>query len=456
MNMNKIKDETDQVVAEVSENNFPPPDNSKIFKPLTSDELIDILGSTIKRDDVNKLITFLALISAYTENSQINISFNAPSSSGKSYIPLEISKYFPMEDIIIIGHCSPTAFFHDYGEFDKSIKGYKVDLSRKIIVFLDQPGNLLLEYLRPVLSHDKKEIKMKITDKSQKHGLRTKNIILIGYPVVVFCTAGLTLDEQEATRFLLLSPDITAEKIREAILEKIKKEANQIQYQKLLNSDPKRKKLIRRIKAIREEDITEIKIEDMELVKKLFFDKAKILKPRHQRDIGRVISLIKSFALLNIWHRKRSGSSISVNKEDIKSAFNVWEKISEAQELNLPPYLLNLYRDVILTAHDEKYIAVGGGVKTGLSKKEILEKHFKVYGRFIPEWQLRHQILPMLETSGLITQESDPSDKRRTLVYPTSSHNISESGKGGDAIDKNKTAEEMTLDEVKEIFEVKD
>ena len=51
------------------------------FKPLTTEELLETLGLTIKRDEINKLLTFLAQLSAYTEDSQLNISFNAPSSS---------------------------------------------------------------------------------------------------------------------------------------------------------------------------------------------------------------------------------------------------------------------------------------------------------------------------------------------------------------------------------------
>src|SRR3989344_4249677 len=110
------------------------------FKPISTTELIKILGLTIKRDEINKLLTFLAELSAYTE-----------------------------------------------------------DLSRKILIFLDQPHTMLLQHLRPMLSHDKKEIRLKITDKSQKAGLKTKNIYLKGFPTVIFCTAGLNLDEQEAT-----------------------------------------------------------------------------------------------------------------------------------------------------------------------------------------------------------------------------------------------------------------
>lgn len=89
------------------------------FKSITYDDLVKILGLTIKRDETNKIITFLAQLSAYTEDSQVNISFNAPSSTGKSFIPLEIVSLFPEEDVIKLGNCSPTAFYHEQGELTR-------------------------------------------------------------------------------------------------------------------------------------------------------------------------------------------------------------------------------------------------------------------------------------------------------------------------------------------------
>src|SRR3989344_7162778 len=89
------------------------------FQPLTGQNIIDVLGQTIKRDEANKLITFLGLLSAYTNDSQVNISFNAPSSTGKSFIPLEVASLFPEVDLIEVAYCSPTAFFHSNGKFDK-------------------------------------------------------------------------------------------------------------------------------------------------------------------------------------------------------------------------------------------------------------------------------------------------------------------------------------------------
>ena len=47
---------------------------------------------------------------------------------------------------------------------------------------MDQPHNDLLGCLETIMSHDNKEIRLKITDKTQKDGLRTKDMILRAYP----------------------------------------------------------------------------------------------------------------------------------------------------------------------------------------------------------------------------------------------------------------------------------
>jgi len=384
------------------------------FKPLSSQELTEILDLTIKKDNENKLITFLCLLSAYTESSQLNISFNAPSSTGKSYIPTEVAKLFPEEDVIEVGYCSPTAFFHDIGEYDKERNGYILDLSRKILIFLDQPHMLLLQHLRPLLSHDKKEIRIKIADKSQKGGIRTKNIFLKGFPSVIFCTAGLKIDEQETTRFLLLSPETDKEKIWQAIHQKIRKESDYDEYELLLEENPERKILKERIKAIKLENIKDIKIDSPEKLEENFLKKDKILKPRHQRDIGRIISLVKAFALLNLWFRNRRGATIIATQEDIEDALRVWNAIYESQEHNLPPYIYQVFQKVILPAWEEN--------NKGLARLDVTRKYLQVYGRVLEDWVLRQQIIPMLENSGLIIQEADPNDRRKILIFPTPSN----------------------------------
>lgn len=386
--------------------------------PLSISELQEILGLTIKSDDANKIVTFLVMLSAYSEDSQMNQSFQAPSSSGKSYIPLEIAELFPTEDIMQLSYASPTAFFHDKAAYDESKKIYSIDLERKILIFLDMPHYSLLQHLRPLLSHDQKVIKMKITDRSQKSGLKTKNIHIKGYPSVIFCSANQKMDEQELTRFILLSPETTSEKIRQSIYERVKKESDKKSYLSHLESNPDRQMLKERIKAIKGEGIESIDIEKPELIQKIFFQNHKILKPRHSRDIGKIISIIKALALLNLWNHKLTDSTLYANENDIRDAFSVWATIGDAQELSISPYIYSVYKEVILPAWLDKN-------KEGLSRQDIQKAYYKVYGRPVASWILRQEILPAIENSGLIIQEPDSQDKRKMLVYPQDALTIS-------------------------------
>lgn len=382
------------------------------YPPLTIKDLSDVLSLTIKEDDTNKVVTFFCYLSAYTEDSQFNISFNAPSSAGKSYIALEVASLFPKEDVIARGYCSPTAFFHDRGQPLPDNKGYLVDLKRKILIFLDQPHNLLLEHMRPLFSHDQQEIQIQITDKTQKAGLKTKTVILQGYPSVVFCTAGLKIDEQEATRFLLLSPETTQTKIEQGIVEAIVKGADPAAYFARLNSNPQRRLLIQRILAIKEEGIESVIIPNPEAIAYRFIAQYRPLKPRHQRDVKRLMSIAKSLALLNLWHRETTDNLrvIVASPEDIEAAFAMWDQLAVSQELNLPPYVFRMFYEVIVPLWGEK--------QRGLKRHEILQKHQEVYGRPLDARVLGREIIPMLENAGLVYQEQDPEDRRNKITFP--------------------------------------
>ncbi len=386
-------------------------------KSLTLDELTDILGITIKHENSNKTITFLCMLSAYTNDSQFNISNRAPSATGKSYIPLELVDMFPKEDAKLIAYSSPTSFFHDTGEWDDTTKSIKIDLSRKIIIFVDQPHDALLQRLRPLLSHDKRELLYKITDKQEKQGLRTKNVLIIGFPSVIFCTGSLKMDEQESTRNIVLSPETTQEKIREALYLKADKESDPHNYKQLI-ADPQRELLKIRIELIKKENVINVIVPNPEHIADRFMKEQKKLKPRHTRDLGRVFCFIKALALLNLWQRIRdSDNNIIANDEDVESGFKLYSEISKSQELGIPPYIYRLYEEIFIPLFKE--------YPSGITKKQIVSKHFEIYGRPLQDWQLRQEIMPALEAAALIYEEPDPEDKRRMLIYHTVSLTIS-------------------------------
>jgi hypothetical protein len=428
---------------------------SETDKKLTIEDLIDVLGSTVKHDDQNKAITFLTMLLTYTNEDQINLGFLAESSSGKSYIPLELSNYFPSEDLIKLGYASPTAFFHDYGvlmhregipvnfemkpskekvkedlEFDKDnpsrediesvykrkmrewkelLKGsyYLVDLHQKIILFLDMPHDQLLQRLRSLLSHDDKLITLKITDRREKGGLRTKTVVVKGYPTVIFCSAKFTLADQEKTRLLLLSPEISQEKLRESIALRIEKEADREDFIKRLMEDPKRKMLIERVKRIKEAKINNIVIpeEYRAFIYQQFVEDHKYLIPRHQRDISRLLALIKAHALLNFMHRKRVDDHIIIEREDVEAGFKLYYGISEANEMGLSPEIYDIYCKVKPFIDEQ-----------GIDNNEFQRIYFKVFHKSLGmtrSWE----ILKALTSCGLLLEDSDKEDKRKKRYY---------------------------------------
>lgn len=400
------------------------------FSPMKANELLDILGITIKRDNQNKLITFLCGLSAYTDDAQFNVSFNAPSSSGKSYIPLEIAQLFPPEDVMELGYTSTQAFFHEQGVYDKERGLHVIDLSRKLVIFIDQPHTTLLERMRPLLSHDKRELMCKITDKSKSGGNRTKTIALRGFPSVMFCTASLKLDEQESTRFFLLSPETDDIKLQEAIAITAEKNCDRQTFTEKVASNPQRNLLRQRIRAIRQAKIDDVLIPDFSEIVAVFINSHTNLKPRHQRDVKRLISLVKMFALLNFPFRKYEGKTLIAEQQDIDDAIAIWKSLAEAQEYNLPPYVFDFFKDVISPTYEKKeketHSVASLEMQIGLTHQEIVRAHQSVYHRPIALWKLRQEILPMLDAAGLIEQQPDPNDMRRTLVHPTISLSVSE------------------------------
>ncbi len=407
------KEETAPQPVELSED---------VTREITFIDVGSILESSIKKDDAAKLITFCGMLLAQTENDQVNVGFQSKSSTGKSYIPIELSAYFSPDEVIKIASASPTAFFHERGQpiFEgegepKKLKHFLVDLEGKILIFLDQQHFQLLEKMRGILSHDEKELTFKITDKSAKMGLKTKTVLVRGFPSVFYCTTSQSPDEQEKTRLILLSASIDQDKLQESIKLLSLRKGNSHEFAKQVSEHPGRAWLVSRIKGIRQTGIREVIIPNHEeTVCQRFLKKHQFLMPRHQRDFPRIMSLIKAHALLNVFHREKvmnghGGEPISIlaRQDDIDAGFALYEKIADSNERGLSPYVYGIFETVIKP--------LGQGVK----REEVQRKYYEVYHEMLSAEALKREILPQLETVGFIVQEPDPDDKRRLLIYST-------------------------------------
>lgn len=383
---------------------------SEIKRPTTFQECAEVLGSTIRHDIASKLILFAADLLTFTDQDQINIVMSGESAGGKSYNVLEVASYFPKDMLITIATASPTAFFHDQGVWDSERSLLRVDLEGKIVIFLDMPHYMLMERLRPLASHDQRNLLYKITDRSKKGSLRTKNVEIHGYPTLEFCAAKFGLDEQEKTRVIMLSPETDPAKLSESIRLKISRDADRNQWNAWVQSHPRRRWLKARIEQLRTANVKQVIVPSEDEIFKNFAAMHPRLNPRHQRDISRIVGLMKAHALLN-WHFRESPTSgtILASKQDIDAGFWLYDLIAKPNELGVPPQVYEIYQNVIMPLLND----------TGVTRQTCLTKYYEVYGRTLDEIKLRREILPSLESCGLIMQEPDPGDKRRLLIYPT-------------------------------------
>jgi hypothetical protein len=144
-----------------------------------------------------------------------------------------------------------------------------------------------------------------------------------------------------------------------------------------------------------------------ELILNRFLEEHKHLIPRLQRDLPRIFDFVKASALFNCFNREPVGKdAIQATEKDIEEGYRLYKRIEEANELGLSPAIFDFWQKVVKPLLTE----------VGITRKEIAGKYPQVYHKTISKEAIG-RLLEELETRGLISQEPDPEDRRKMLVY---------------------------------------
>ena len=386
------------------------------FKEMSVADVADVLDSTIKNNRVNKVITFLAMLLAYTDDSQLNVMYNAQSSTGKTYITLEVAKYFPSRDVKIYGRTSKTAFYYNESlmKCDKDNRSY-IDLERRILVFAEQPDMQLLENLRSFLSHDLKKTPFVLTNKNKSGKNTASESYILGFATTIFCSANLRIDEQEQTRSLILSPESTEETVMAGVDESIARNSNKGAYLAKLDNNADRRSLMDRILFVKNLNIGQIDIDDSDYLRARFYKKLRSTPPRIQRQIGHFISLVKGVALLNAPFRMVDGKLVAT-RADVDEAAKLWDAISESTFYGVPPQALDFYKTDIIRAYN--VVNAFRTNKRGVTYDELTAEYYKRTGCYPNLDMIRKMFIPALQCAGLISYKKDDDDRRQMLITP--------------------------------------
>ena len=466
----------------------------KYGRPITQIE--KYLNSKIKDDPILVKQLLRVFLSAYT-NEPINVGVLAPSSEGKTYATVEISEILPEKDIISIGRLSPTALIHSHGRLvdldgesleprlqkirenmasaenegdKKTVRELKqvmadmittarneVDLTHKILLFLDNPKPETYEMLKPILSHDKKSILYKTT--KSDGSLSVKDTVIKGWPAVVVCSAKNEAKnevwEEIATRFFIVSPNTNISKYYEA---------NKLTSQKIgkpswassVYANPRDKKFCRYYIYRLRDSLVELCKDGENPVFNPFADKLAELFPHNQgvtmRHFKRLMSFCNIETLINAnslmklefvpYHGDKKISVIT-SLEIIENAIKIIGKVS-----TVPPEKIKFYEKVFVPAIQDKMMvqtSLDSDQNTSgqnrldkysnddddnditLTSAECAEWYIRIFAKPITSKQILENYLKPLIDEGLLESSYNPDNKSQKLYHTSSQltiHNL--------------------------------
>jgi hypothetical protein len=438
---------------------------------------------------------FNTMLSAYT-NNPINLAINSPTGEGKSYVIQKVGEKFPTEDVMFLAGMTDKALFHrsgalivknENGEYEslddkiadidsqiqdkkleismtknditkegleayiKSLEKDKeelqknvkklIDLSHKVLVFLDSPRPDLFAALMPLLSHDRYEVEYEFVD--THNGIKTRTNIMKGWPAVIFAQAidysHYARYPEIQRRFIITNPKMEKTKYAAAVdLICDKFGLPDFAYQAKIVSDKDKQKtkevtkeIIQRIKDVCngvEPGKNNVIIPYYDVLKQLL-PKDKAFDMTTANRLGAFLSLLP---LINIDKRPRLFQKLDTYPFLRTTPFALFEDLQETMFLmeyanGVRPYILEWYYNVFLPEYNKKTkpdtkIDSRGDMREeeiiAVTSGELIEKTKEVYGKTFNTQKLTETYLYPLLNENYIDKTKSVIDHRSNLYTP--------------------------------------
>jgi hypothetical protein len=435
------------------------------------------------------------MLSAYN-NNPINLAINAPSGVGKNYVINIVASLFPQTDIVSLAGMTEKALFHrsgvlviknEQGEYEsietkmseinneiekkefelaqiKDNKNLKqglqdiiqllreekkdllkdakklIDLSGKVIIFLDTPSEQLLSGLLPLLSHDKYEVEYEFVD--THNGIQTRSNVLRGWPAVISAQA---IDNSHykrileiQRRFITTNPTMSKEKYDKAIqLISNKFSVPDLIYQNDIVSEEEKNTAREIVKGLKEkifEICNNVKPGKNNIIIPYSELISESLPKENAHDMTRANRLFGFLSFLPIVYFDKRPRLMVIKKGDITiqtipiATFEDLQKALSLMEYSdgVRPYILEWYYEVLINAFyektepDLKVNSKGEELKEeriALTSHDIIKKHKQIHNEDLTTKQLLENYLYPLLNQGYIDKTESLIDKRAKIYY---------------------------------------
>ena len=239
-------------------------------------------------DDANLLLTFLVFLSCKTDNP-LNLEMIGQSSSGKTYMTLTARNGFPKSMIMVLAGASKEALKYDYDEVDED-GNFIVNVDGRCIVVLEKDESFaFIRKMKPIMSGDDTELVWKTPIKNELSGeIETRDFIIRGRPSFITLTTRNPSEQEQITRQLIMTPDTTVEKVGEVVKNAL-----------LAKARPETFKVHTDLKMLQASMLSLKRYRVRNIFAPLMVDFFPARNAQHQRDIGKVLSIIDAVALLH-------------------------------------------------------------------------------------------------------------------------------------------------------------
>ena len=413
-------------------------------KPLL-DCIVDAASENVKLDHPLVKIISYVYFSRWTDNP-LNLFLKGESSIGKTYVTRQTVEVLGEdEDVWWLGGLSPASLVHEHGQLycgdvplDTSLapnrqriklenpdwnagqvekeyqrqklmweeklrnSHYLVDLTGKLLIFLESPSVETYDRLRPLLSHDKHGISFKFVDKTGKGQLRTVHVKLHGWPATIFLTSNEKYMADLSTRSLTATPNLEEAKIKAAL--DVTAEKYMFPQKNSVKNELRERieKVKGRLKACM--GSLDVLVPYADQLKNY----VQLYAHRVMRDFDHFLQLIKVNALINMESHDVTVTTtdrkyILANLDDLYSVFDAWKAVEATTVTGASGSALKVFRDLIQPSGPVTNYHV------------LVERSRVIYPQPLSSATIRRYV-SVLQDVGLVDLEPDPEDKRRKVI----------------------------------------
>jgi len=263
---------------------------------LTEPHLLDRINEILHKsrdvpfvgDDANLMLTFLVMLSCKAD-SPLNLEMIGQSAAGKTFLTLTARNGFPKSMILVLAGASKEALKYDYDEVDED-GNFIINVGGRCIIVLEKDDSYaFVKKMKPLMSGDDAELVWKTPMKNDLTGeIETRDFIVRGQPSFITLTTRNPTEAEQVTRQLLMTPDSSGGKVKEVVENALMAKARPENFE--VHPD---------LKLLQASMLNLDQYRVRNIFAPIMADFFPSRNAQHQRDIGKVLSVIDAVTLLH-------------------------------------------------------------------------------------------------------------------------------------------------------------